>query len=256
MTAEEQLNDIISSQKAIDPEVKKKSISPWSVMVIVIGIILLFQIAAWGVAIVFEAQEDEAHAAEVTDLRTSNTELRAQVTTLLANYDALSTDCEQAEDCTTVTPDPALIEDIIGRIKIPTPAPGEPGRSPSQSEISAAVYDAVITYCANGACRGDSGAPGQNGSPGASGTPGANGNDGTSGANGTDGTSGANGESGPAGPAGPAGADGAPGATGANGADGRGVASVSCVQTDLLTTAFRFVYTDGTTQDVNAACIP
>mgnify|MGYP001463548673 CR=1 FL=1 len=247
MTNEEKLTEIITSQKAIDPEAPKRPVNPWSVMVIVIGIILLFQAAAWGVAIVFEAQEDKAHAAEVSDLRTSNTELRAQVTTLLANYDALSTDCEVAADCTTNTPDPALVEEIIKSIKIPTPPPGEPGRSPSQAEISAAVYDAVIAYCSNGACKGE---PGKEGSPGASGTPG------TAGANGVNGTDGANGNDGAQGPAGPPGADGAPGTPGTPGSDGRGISSVSCVLVDTLQTAFRFVFTDGSTQDVPASCIP
>lgn len=236
MTAEEELTDIITSQKAIDPPVRKRERNPWVIMAIVIIVILLFQIASWSVAIAFEAREDAEHASEVSDLRNANTELRAQVTTLLANYDALSTDCEEAADCTTTTPSPALVERILEQIKIPTPAPGQPGRTPSQAEISAAVLDAVIGYCSGGACDGPPGSNGSDGSTGAPGAPGANGDS-------------------IVGPQGPAGTNGLDGTNGTNGTDGRGITSVTCVMNDLVT-AFRFTYTDGTTQDVPAACFP
>ncbi|QLF82714.1 lysin B [Microbacterium phage SBlackberry] len=105
---------------------------------------------------------------------------------------------------------------------------------------------------------GQKGEPGEDGAPGAPGVPGQDGEDGAPGAKGDPGES-VTGPSGPAGPAGPPGADGAPGATGPAGpagADGRGVVSVECVVTPELATAFRFTFTDTTTQDILGSCIP
>ncbi|QGH80687.1 lysin B [Microbacterium phage Zanella] len=103
--------------------------------------------------------------------------------------------------------------------------------------------------------KGEKGDPGDDGAPGKDGSPGAKGDPGES----------VTGPGGPAGPAGPPGADGAPGATGPAGpagptgpagAAGRGVVSVECVFTPELATAFRFTFTDATTQDILGSCIP
>ncbi|QJD50006.1 minor tail protein [Microbacterium phage Rasovi] len=123
---------------------------------------------------------------------------------------------------------------------------------------------------------GPRGEPGQQGIPGQQGTKGDPGDEGAPGVPGAPGAPGAKGDpgetvtgpSGPAGPAGSPGADGAPGATGPAGpegpmgpagpagADGRGVVSVECVFTPELATAFRFTFTDSTTQDILGSCIP
>ncbi|GAA3330681.1 hypothetical protein HP467_07170 [Curtobacterium albidum] len=98
-----------------------------------------------------------------------------------------------------------------------------------------------------GQCVGDTGAAG---SPGAAGTTGA------AGTNGVDGQPGTPGADGAPGATGPQGETGATGPTGATGATGTGVASVSCATTADGFTVFRFVLTDGTTQDVPGACTP
>lgn len=95
-----------------------------------------------------------------------------------------------------------------------------------------------------GPCIGDTGAAG---SPGIAGTTGAAGADGVDGQPGTPGADGAPGATGPQGETGP---------TGQTGATGTGVASVSCTTAGDGSTVFRFVLTDGSTQDVPGACTP
>ena len=100
-------------------------------------------------------------------------------------------------------------------------APGQPGRSVSAADIQAALEG----YCSlHNQCIGTSGAIGAAGAAGAAGQDGTNG---------------------------------ATGAAGAAGTDGRGIASIACVlEADLVTTAFRFTFTDATTVDVKATCTP
>lgn len=118
----------------------------------------------------------------------------------------------------------------------PTPIPGAPGdrgpqgRPPTADEIE----DAVTEVCAiTILCVGPPGAQGAAGPIGAPGTPGDPGEPGES-------------IVGPQGPPGDAGPQGAPGEP------GRGIVSVQCVPGPAL----RFTFTDTTTQDVSAPCIP
>lgn len=92
------------------------------------------------------------------------------------------------------------------------------------------------------------GPAGKSGSPGPSGAPGVNG------ANST--VAGPQGSPGPAGAPGQDGAPGKDGAPGPAGPAGNGLSSVTCVAEADASTAFRFTYTDGTTQDVAGACTP
>ena len=100
---------------------------------------------------------------------------------------------------------------------------------------------------------GKDGVDGLNGALGGTGNAGSNGKDGVGiqGLTGIPGTS----ITGPEGIAGAAGAVGSPGKDGTTGVAGRGVVSISCVRETNLTTAFRFVFTDLTTQDIPAVCI-
>ena len=100
---------------------------------------------------------------------------------------------------------------------------------------------------------GEKGARGPQGVPGDAGPAGVAGVAGADGAPGTDGTNGADGVDGQLGADG---ADGAPGPQGPSGADGRGISSVECAVVADGVTAFRFTFTDGTTQDVAGACTP
>lgn len=107
----------------------------------------------------------------------------------------------------------------------------------------------TVTYTDGGSetagqCVGE---PGAAGSQGAAGPTGASGTDGVDGQPGTPGADGAPGVMGP---------QGEPGATGQTGATGTGVASVSCTTADDGSSVFRFVLTDGTTQDVPGSCTP
>lgn len=105
---------------------------------------------------------------------------------------------------------------------------------------------------------GDRGDTGPRGSQGVAGTPGAQGVPGETGPQGETGATGSQGVQGVPGPPGPQGEPGVAGPAGPQGAAGRGVTSVECVTVDPLTlsTAFRFTFSDGTTQDVAGACIP
>jgi hypothetical protein len=151
---------------------------------------------------------------------------------LFAAYQQLDRDCATADDCTTDAPSPDEVAESSESGAQGAPGTngtdGRDGRTPSSGEL----LQLIQLYCsANDGCRGAPGSPGAAGSPGDT----------------------------VVGPPGPAGADGAPGASGADGAPGpagAGVASVTCVQTDLLTTAFRFTFTDGTTNDVQGSCTP
>ncbi|MEO7018357.1 MAG: collagen-like protein [Leifsonia sp.] len=118
--------------------------------------------------------------------------------------------------------------------------------------------------------KSEPGSPGAPGSPGLQGVAGPVGPLGPVGPIGPIGVPGATGVGqagpiGPAGPAGPTGAAGPPGATGAagpagpagaTGATGRGITGVTCVTEPDKTTAFRFTFTDLTTQDVAGPCLP
>lgn len=95
-----------------------------------------------------------------------------------------------------------------------------------------------------GQCVGDTGTAGSPGAAGTAGTPGKDGVDGQPGAPGADGATGVTGP------------QGEPGATGPTGATGTGVSSVSCTTNDDGATAFRFTFTDGSTQDVAGDCTP
>jgi hypothetical protein len=96
--------------------------------------------------------------------------------------------------------------------------PGQPGKTPTASD----VIQAIEAYCS---ARNDcAGPPGQNGAD--STVPG------------------------------PAGQNGIDGRDGRDGSDGRGITAVTCVIEEDLTTALRFTFTDQTTQDVTASCIP
>ncbi|WIA99757.1 collagen-like protein [Curtobacterium sp. MCBA15_012] len=88
-----------------------------------------------------------------------------------------------------------------------------------------------------GQCVGDTGSAG---SPGATGAAGSNGSDGQPGAPGAHGAPGATGAQGDPGPA---------------GQTGTGVASVSCATAADGSTVFRFLLTDGTTQDIPGSCV-
>lgn len=146
-------------------------------------------------------------------------------------------------------------------------ASGKDGRGVAFSLCTALGW--AVTYTDGktenaGSCVGDRGPAGKAGKAGASGADGQDstipGPVGAAGADGADstvpgptGAVGAPGAAGPVGPTGAAGsngADGADGKDGKNGADGRGVSSVECVTGP----AFRFTFTDGTTQDVPGAC--
>lgn len=147
----------------------------------------------------------------------------AQLSDLLEKYASLAKDCQDAS-CTTTAPSPEIIREFIQG------TPGQAGQA-GHTPTTAEVISAIEAYCAaQGGCSGQAGASGQNGTNGADGAPGAEG---------------------PSGPAGPQGDQ------GPAGADGRGITAVTCVlEDDLFTTAFRFTYTDGTSQDVAASCIP
>lgn len=98
---------------------------------------------------------------------------------------------------------------------------------------------------------GDTGAQGYPGPEGIQGPPGIDGQTGVTGAAGANGA-----ESTTPGPQGPSGANGANGLNGTDGRDGRGISTVECILEPDLTTAFRFTFTDTTTQDVPASCTP
>lgn len=95
---------------------------------------------------------------------------------------------------------------------------------------------------------GSSGTDGDDGARGAPGAAGADGQDGATGPTGAQGPTGDTGATGAQGPPGPAGQDGTNGAPGADGSDGVGIASIACIDGQLVVTL-----TDGTTQNVDGA---
>ncbi|MET4780796.1 hypothetical protein [Glaciihabitans sp. UYNi722] len=108
---------------------------------------------------------------------------------------------------------------------------GAAGRPPTSAEI----YAQLTAYCtAHGDCIG---AHGQDGAPGLS----------------VKGDTGDTGQSikGDPGAPGPAGAD-----STTPGPAGKGITSVTCIRIDVLTTAYRFTFTDGTFNDVTGNCTP
>jgi hypothetical protein len=128
-----------------------------------------------------------------------------------------------------ITPDAPSPEAIEGE-QGATGATGQRG-SDGRDATDEQVGRAIVKYCAEVGCRGLDGAPGAPGRDGTSVT-GPAGTNGTNGLNGTD------------------------GAPGAPGPAGVGLSTVTCVQLDPLTTAFRFTLTDGTTNDVQGSCTP
>lgn len=103
------------------------------------------------------------------------------------------------------------------------------------------------------------GAPGEAGKTGATGVAGADGQNATSAQIGAAVAvyCAANGNcQGPAGAEGTNGTNGTNGSDGAAGKDGTGISGVSCVAETDGSTAFRFTFTDGTSQDVAGPCTP
>ncbi len=153
-----------------------------------------------GTLITFLQQRAETLSRVVVEQNATIDEKDGQLIDLLDSYAALADDCDAAADCTTTTPAPEIIQQIIEG------TPGSPGRPPTAAEIA----ESIRAYCAvRDGCAGDDGQDGQPGSPGASG------------------------EAGSDGAPGAAGADGAPGASGTPGADGQ--PPVSWTFTYLLT---------------------
>lgn len=146
--------------------------------VVALAVLLVIAVTA---LIVFAFQRVDVLTNRVQSQNEIIGEKDAQLLDLLDSYAALADDCDQADDCTTTTPSPEIIQQIIEG----TPgAAGEPGRPPTVAEIG----DAVRAYCAvRDDCKG---AKGELGAPGVDGAPGQPGADGAPGAPGADGASG------------------------------------------------------------------
>lgn len=159
-------------------------------------------------------------------------------TRLLDSYTRLAQDCEEAEDCNTVTPDPEAIERILRQMEIQDGIDGADGRDgrDGQDASPGMVAEAVRGYCAaRNECQGPRG---ETGAQGVTGDPGANGTDGATG---------------PAGPPGPPGATGERGEQGVKGEPGAGIRSVSC-EGNGPDSFWVFTFTDGNTQTVSGPC--
>lgn len=153
------------------------------------------------------------------------------IKTLSSNNDALRAQVLQSGQKPVAPPSETVTGPRGDQGAAGSPGPQGPGPSDAQ------VYIAVQDYCSTPQvpCKGD---PGES----IAGPAGPAGQDGQS----------------IVGPQGPPGADSTvPGPPGADGKDGRGISSVTCVvEDDSVTTAFRITFTDSTTQDVTAPCIP
>lgn len=162
-------------------------------------------------------------------------------TRLLESYTRLAQDCEEAEDCNTLAPNPEAIERILRQMEFRDGTDGQDGRdgTDGQDASPSMVAEAVRGYCAaRNACQGPRGETGATGAQGAAGERGADG---------------AQGPAGPPGPQGEPGATGAQGPAGANGADGRGIQSIYC-EGNGPDSFWVFTFTDGNTQTVAGPC--
>lgn len=167
---------------------------------------------------------DRAHQAQAaSDAKDAD----ARYSDLFTNYSNLYKQLG-AHGVTPSAPPPSQVEQPVPGAPGATGATGTQGPGPTTTQI----FDAVTSYCSvPGICLGP---PGPTGAAGAAGSAGQS-VTGPAGANGTDGTDGTN---------------------GLNGVDGRGITDVSCVAEADLSTALRFTFTDQTTEDVPASCIP
>lgn len=162
----------------------------------------------------------------------------ARYTRLLDSYTRLAQDCEESEDCNTLTPDPEAIERILRQMEIRDGLDGRDGIDGRDGEDASPsmVAEAVRGYCAaRNECQGPRGETGATGATGASG------------ANGADGAQG------PAGPPGPTGATGERGEQGVRGEPGAGIQSISC-EGNGPDSYWVFTFTDGNTQTVSGPC--
>lgn len=193
-------------------------------------------------------------AAFFAELHT-NAQLRAQIersenrvasweerySRLLDSYTRLAQDCEESDDCNTVTPDPEALERALRQMEIEDGRDGRDGTDGQDGEDASPqmVSEAVKGYCATrNQCEGPRGDAGPSGATGATGATGERGTDGAQG---------------PAGPPGPQGEQGAQGPAGANGAPGRGIQSVYC-EGNGPNSFWVFTFTDGNTQTVAGPC--
>ena len=162
---------------------------------------------------------------------------------LVSQYTQVYQDCQTSKHCDTNATPPSQVKGATGA-QGPAGATGAAGATGPQGPAGRGVASLVcttsgwmITYTdgdstTSGTCVGPTGATG------------------ATGAQGIPGPAGQTGATGPAGPAGPA------GATGPTGAAGTSVTGVSCVAEKDGTTAFRFTFSDGTTNDVAGPCHP
>lgn len=161
---------------------------------------------------------DKAHQVQASaDAKNAD----ARYSDLFTNYSNLYKQLG-AHGVTPSAPPPSQVEQ---------PVPGAPGATGAQGPgpTDTQIFDAVTSYCSvPGICLGPTGQTGAAGTAGAAGQS-------------------------VVGPTGPAGAN---GTNGLNGVDGRGVTDVACVLEADLSTALRFTFTDQTTEDVPASCIP
>lgn len=199
----------------------------WSPIAAVVAVILIIVLVV-SLYIVQNQRIANVRAADVANKATSAKELAkadARYNDLFNNYSQLY---KQLKD-NSVTPS-APNPDVISQPGATgsTGPTGAQGPGPSDSQVLSGVGSFCTMHPT--ACVGSAG---------------------TNGTNGQDGTQG------PIGPAGPQGTSGVNGTNGTNGTNGVGIASVSCVlEADMVTTAFQFTFTDGTTQDVAGSCIP
>ena len=193
-----------------------------------VGILILGAIVAFGAYLAVANAGGRVERLELIeqldDERAENAELRDQV-------DALYEQVLAAGETPVVEP-----AEPTGQGNPARGERGEPGRPPTAAELLVGIRGWGTVSPA--ACRGQDGI-------------------------GTVGPAGPPGETvvGPAGPpgetiVGPAGPQGEPGPAGPQGVPGVSVTVIECVMVDPLTSAFRFTFSDGTTQDVLGPCVP
>lgn len=196
----------------------------WTWIARIVGIALLAAILGAFVYVVVDSGNARAAA------RAERVELMQQLDEERARVDALYEQLRSLGEDPVVEPGGSKPEGLPGEQGPTGPqgVPGRDGRTPTAAEVLAAV----TAYCASiGGCEGADGTPGVNGT------------------NGIDGQDGA------------PGAPGAKGDKGDPGAAGVSIVSVTCTTIgdpmDLpnLRTAFRFTFSDGTTNDVPGPCM-
>lgn len=193
----------------------------WSWIARMVGVIIVLGVLGFGV---FLATANADLIDQLDEAHVENAELRDKV-------DALYEQVLAAGERPVV--EPSEETSSLGPVAGPVGPQGEPGRGPTATE----VLEGISRYCGPGLCVGPKGDTGPAGTPGAPGTPG---------------------ESGPAGPPGESivGPQGEIGPQGESGMDGVSIVSVTCVLRDDLSTAFRFTFSSGVTNDVAGMCIP